>query len=84
MESAGLAGASLIVIAIFSIIIFFIGALITRWIFRIDRMVNALETILALQVQAAKKAGVPDEDIKNLMTWTYGPGRDKKIKSIAG
>jgi uncharacterized protein YybS (DUF2232 family) len=84
MESAGLAGASLIVILIFSIVAFIIGALITRWIFRIDRIVNALETLMALQVQAAKKAGVPDEDIKNLMTWTYGPGRDKRIKNIAG
>lgn len=69
---------------IFGIILFFIGVFITRWVFAIERMVNAAEATLALQAQMAKKAGVPDEDIKAVMDWTYGVNRPKKIKVIAG
>jgi len=69
---------------IFAIIFFIIGVFITRWVFAIERMVNAAEATMAIQAQIARKQGVPEEDITAIMNWTYGVNRPKKIKVIAG
>lgn len=79
-----MAEAAVLVSLIFGIIGFLIAVFITRWVFAIERMVNAAEASMALQAQMARKAGVPEEDIKVILNWTHGAGRSKKIKTIAG
>ncbi len=69
----------------FAVIFFFIGVLITRWIFGISRIVNAQEASLAIQIYLAKRQGlISDEDVKRILDWTYGPGRSRRIRSIMG
>jgi uncharacterized protein YybS (DUF2232 family) len=82
-ETQALGGAVLYLV-FFLVFMLPLSILLTRWIFKVNKSVNAAEASMALLASIAKKQGVPEEEVKKILDHTLGTDRSKHIKYIVG